>query len=458
MRLSKTLRAPAYLLGAGLTVAVIVWAESEIWYGFNFLRDRTETISSEGFHRSDSLGVHVRQLNDLVFRYSLDPSPDGRARIKAENLAFQQWLTAQQVASGTPEHREHFVRFLAQLDAYRDHIRPVVTAETLPPNLELWRAQQEKIVGDLLTNLRELGVAEQAALKMFLAQTRSSMDMLYRKLIISSVVLVTMGAGLAALLYQGFIAPLRKRLKQTRVVLERQEKLSSLGVLAAGVAHEIRNPLTSIKARLFTQQALLEEKSEALEDNVFIAEEISRLEKIVRDFLAFARPSEPQMAVLRAAQTFRDLDGLVRRSLDKANITLKHEFLADPHIQADSHQLKQVLLNLVQNAAESIGRDGVITLRTRTEARNRVRGSGHVAVLEVEDTGKGIPFAAQKRLFDPFFTTKPSGTGLGLSIAARILEKHGGSLEYQSEPNRGTVFRLVLPIAPIHESDKNTAG
>jgi signal transduction histidine kinase len=133
--------------------------------------------------------------------------------------------------------------------------------------------------------------------------------------------------------------------------------------------------------------------------------------------------------------------------LTKANIKLTTEFLEDPEIEVDPSQLKQVLINLVQNAAESIGRDGSITIRTRTLSRRPRSHGPAVALIEVQDTGKGIPPEAQKRLFDPFFTTKPSGTGLGLSIAARILEKHGGSLEYETELQRGTVFRLVLPLA-----------
>ena len=107
----------------------------------------------------------------------------------------------------------------------------------------------------------------------------------------------------------------------------------------------------------------------------------------------------------------------------------------------------KVLINLVKNAADAMGRDGVITLRTRTETLGRGPRATTRAVLEVQDTGPGIPPEVQPRLFDPFFTTKASGTGLGLSMAARILEKHGGRLEYTTAADRGTTFRLVLPIA-----------
>ena len=126
---------------------------------------------------------------------------------------------------------------------------------------------------------------------------------------------------------------------------------------------------------------------------------------------------------------------------------LKDEFFSDPHIKADAAQLKQVLINLVKNAAEAMPGGGIVTLRTRTERRGLGPRAANVVILEIADNGPGIPPDAAKRLFDPFFTTKASGTGLGLSIAARILEKHDGALEYSTGSNRGATFRIVLPIA-----------
>jgi len=104
-----------------------------------------------------------------------------------------------------------------------------------------------------------------------------------------------------------------------------------------------------------------------------------------------------------------------------------------------------VLINLVQNAAESIGRDGTVTLGARQSTGRLGDGETSVVILEVTDDGKGIPPEVEKRLFDPFFTTKESGTGLGLSIAARIVQMHGGALQYQTRPNHGTTFGIVLP-------------
>jgi signal transduction histidine kinase len=106
-----------------------------------------------------------------------------------------------------------------------------------------------------------------------------------------------------------------------------------------------------------------------------------------------------------------------------------------------------LMVSLIQNAADSIGRNGAITPRVRVETKRLSDRTTEVVILEVADTGEGIPPEVEKRLFDPFFTTKESGTGLGVAIAARIIEKHGGALQYQTQMNRGTVFGIVLPRA-----------
>src|SRR5208282_4720816 len=116
--------------------------------------------------------------------------------------------------------------------------------------------------------------------------------------------------------------------------------------------------------------------------------------------------------------------------------------------RADPQQLKQVLINLVQNAAESIVQNGQITLRARDSMARLAGQYRPVVILETEDNGRGIPADVQKRLFDPFFSTKDTGTGLGLAIAARIIEKHGGQLEFQTRPQHGATFGVIFPTCP----------
>lgn len=447
MKVAAGTKTALYVLGAIAALICIVWAESTTWLSVNELRARAETVSSDRFHLSDQLEARVHSLNNDVLRDSLEPTASRRQVIEAESKELRQWLAMHQTAGLAENHRELLFRASQLLERFIVHweLRSgAARGETVRPD---WRHENEQLAAELLEIASALSRVEKTALSEFMTGTQEKTLTVHRQLILSSVVLLAMGALLGLIAYHGGIAPLRSRLAQSQAVIERQEKLSSLGVLAAGVAHEIRNPLTSIKARLFTQQNLLESQPEALEDNVFITEEISRLERIVADFLAFARPSEPRRERIRAARLVRDLEGLFRPALTKAAIRLQLELIDDPEVDADPSQIKQVLINLVQNAAESIGHDGLITLRTTLASKRRNAHGRANVVIEVADTGRGIPPEAQRRLFDPFFTTKPNGTGLGLSIAARIVEKHGGQLEFESGRDKGTLFRLTLPTA-----------
>jgi signal transduction histidine kinase len=274
---------------------------------------------------------------------------------------------------------------------------------------------------------------------------------------IASVVLGGLVGALIFLAYLLVITPLRTKLTETTAAVERQEKLASLGVLAAGIAHEIRNPLTAMKFRLFSFKNELPEALADHEDLQVIQSEINRLERIVQDFLLFARPSEPHPAETRADTLMEEVAGLLRPQLAKQEIELKLDSLEAVVTLADKQQVHQVLLNLVQNAAEAIGRKGTVTLRVRSGAAKLAKRSTPVVIFEVSDTGKGIPRDHERRIFDPFYSTKEGGTGLGLPIAARTAEKNGGFLQYQTELNRGTTFSLVLPRVTEHATNTDIA-
>ncbi len=294
----------------------------------------------------------------------------------------------------------------------------------------------------------DLEAAHGKLLEDSLGASREAVGALERVILGALVLLFLFGLWLGITVYREMIAPLRVKLVEAQALVERHEKLASLGTLAAGVAHEIRNPLTAIKARLFTQQKKLKTGTPEHEDALVIGQEINRLERIVRDFLLFARPSEPKLAEMPAGEPLREVQALLAPQLQKNDIQILVEGGGEELIRADLPQIKQVLINLVQNAADSIGHHGSIRLRARRDTVRLSDRLTEVVILEVADTGKGIPPEVQKRLFDPFFSTKEGGTGLGLSIAARIVEKHGGALQYQTRPNHGTTFGLVLPCTP----------
>ena len=217
-------------------------------------------------------------------------------------------------------------------------------------------------------------------------------------------------------------------------------------MLAAGVAHEIRNPLTAIKAWLFIQQKHLKSGTPEYTDAGVISNEITRLENLVKDVLLFARPSEPHFTTASADEPLRQVQSLLRTATGQEQhpatpgrvavpARIRIDATADP---AGAHQPHPECRRQYRQRR----RDHPARAARRQAPGDR---STEVVILEVTDTGKGIPPEVQKRLFDPFFTTKEGGTGLGLSIASRILEKHGGALQYQTQMNRGTTFGIVLP-------------
>lgn len=254
---------------------------------------------------------------------------------------------------------------------------------------------------------------------------------------------------IVALYNRVVVVPLRQKLIEDNTAVEHQKKLTHFARLATGLAHEIRNPLTAINVRLFTLQKSLGQGTGEHSDAALIRNEIDRLEQILKNFLKLARPSEPKFTPLTAEPMLREVRDLLAPQFRRQSIELKMSSTTGTSFLADPLQLKQVLINLVQNAADSIGHKGAITLRAQ-DGDTRLEGRSIKAViLDVEDTGAGIPPEVQERLFDPFFSTKDNGTGLGLAIAAKIIDQHKGTLDFETRLGHGTVFHVVLPALDI---------
>ena len=261
------------------------------------------------------------------------------------------------------------------------------------------------------------------------------------------VALISLWVFLITSIYRRVVVtPLKLKLAESNTIIEHQNKLAHFGQLLAGLAHEIRNPLTAINARLYTLQKALADSTPEYKDATVIRNEINRLEQIVRDFLKLARPAEPRFATLTAEPVLREVKDLLAPNFERDSIELKLDSAVDAPFRADPQQLKQVLINLIQNAADSVGQNGSIILRARRGKSRAKENLDDAILLEVEDTGTGIPPEVQDKLFDPFFSTKEDGTGLGLPIAARIIDKHGGALDFETHVGQGTTFRIELPV------------
>lgn len=255
------------------------------------------------------------------------------------------------------------------------------------------------------------------------------------------IMLCAAGVVMAAtVLAQFWFRRYQRSRKQLQEATARKEKLVAIGHLAAGVAHEIRNPLSSIKglAKYFAERT--PPGGEAHQLAQVMAKEADRLNRVVSELLELVRPAHLKWQPV-------DLNEVIAHSLqlisqDAASRAIMLQFPAQPalcRIQADPDRLNQVLLNLYLNAVQAIGRDGVITV-TASEC-----GDGRVKV-SVADSGKGMTSAQLQTIFTPYFTTKADGTGLGLAVVQNIVEQHGGTINAESIPGKGAVFTLYLPV------------
>jgi signal transduction histidine kinase len=435
------------LLLAAVAVLIVV-IDAIIWHEQSRLQAGFVAIQAERFYFGIKFRSGVRNLNSTLLDYNITGNTADLKTLQSEAATLEHWLAEKKSNFITPEERQAFTHLERAYSDFLLQIRPLLNIQdspgTAPEPFAATYAQIRHKSQPLRDACDEVIQAERRSFELFLQASDSALVGMQRMFLLSLVLLLALGASLALLVYRGMLAPLHAQLTQSQELIERQEKLASLGALAAGVAHEIRNPLTAIKFRLFSLRKSLPSEFSDNEDSRVISEEINRLDAIVKDFLQFARPAEPRLIRIPAERLLTDVQQLMEAQLKPAEIQLKVEILQSAWIKADTQQLKQVLINLVQNSAESIQSKGVITLRVRRAAVDLGEGTRPAAILSVIDTGKGIPADVQKRLFDPFFTTKERGTGLGLAIAARIVEKHKGLMQYKTEVNRGTTFEITL--------------
>jgi signal transduction histidine kinase len=243
-------------------------------------------------------------------------------------------------------------------------------------------------------------------------------------------------------------ARLYERIVDVEEQLRQNEKLSALGLLAAEVAHEIRNPLTVMKLLYHSLNLKFPEGDPRAKDARIIDEKIEQLNKIVEQILDFARTTEPQPAPVNLNELIDELGLLVRHKLANQNIKLVRDLEAElPAVMGDAPQLEQAFLNLILNAAEAMPNGGTLTVKSSAVPQTRANERLAQIALEFKDTGKGMSEEMQRRAFTAVLsTTKSKGTGIGLAIVGRIIETHRGNIRIKSQVGRGTTIRITLPV------------
>jgi len=233
-------------------------------------------------------------------------------------------------------------------------------------------------------------------------------------------------------------------LKQMQSEVIRMDRLVSLGVLASGIAHEIKNPLAGIKTMAQACEEEFEPDDPRTEYLTRIVRQVNRLDDLLKTFFAYARPKKPDRKPHSLSDIIHEVTRLLSKKLSTSDVKCVERYQDSlPPLMVDSQQMQQVLLNLILNAIDAMPQGGTLTITGEINTDKRLKRPN--ICVGVSDTGDGIPKEKIETIFDPFYTTKPTGLGLGLSIVYRIINEHDGEIIVESGEQKGTTFKITLP-------------
>ena len=456
--LAPTLAASAVLLLLGSVSA---------WYLHSLQRSSSELLSESiaKIQAAENLVIVSQSMQALVDEYLL--VRDGSLVTKVYQLeeSANRWLNR---ALELADSEEELAAIEQVRRGYRDCFERVeVLGRTLP------QQDPEVIVNEVRDfRLRHI-VAPADEYRRINREQANQASISNRELADRmGLALLSLGmCGSVAGLLAGYViaTKVNRQLEVNRQAAMKARQLAAMGQLAAGVAHELRNPLTSLK--LIVQTALADEQSATIERRDFdvLEEEIERMNDTIQSFLDYARPPRIEKRPCSISHVLQQTVSLLSHRAAQTGIRFELELPDNvTDVDGDQAQLKQLFLNLLINAMDASTDGGTVTLTVKhdpTGENDRIdrptRQAGGQCVIEVADQGAGLPAEHSERIFEPFVSTKEAGTGLGLSICSRIVKEHGGSIRADNRPEGGALFVITLPIScaadQANDRDRQTA-
>ena len=480
-----SLRARILALLVALIATTLVGGLVTLWHNeaMDYLLASLVEKNMASFQAAEQLETSLLRQKGYLTYFFLNGNPKWLKEIDKNNLAFQAWLAKARESAATAPMEAILGRIAGEYQRYVKERQEVIDLYREGKKKEgakrHWEVRRQYV--SLLNLCARYKSMHEQAIAHSRSESRERARFINAFSLLAIIAVGLLGLLLAYILLKQVLGPIRRLARETtpahpssqgpnevtalshrvhslmedmgqaQIELERSqehlaqaEKWALVGKLAAGAAHSIRNPLTSVKMRLWSMNRSVDLNIPEREDLEAISEEIRHIDTIVSNFLQFSRPQKLQQEKISPSEVVDQALKLMKNRLQLYGVNVKlerqnrlQEILADPE------QLREVLVNLMVNACEAMVGGGELTIQ---EEAGEDKELGRVAILRVTDTGPGIPEAIQSQVFQPFFSTKEEGTGLGLSIANRIVKDHGGRLELHSREGEGTTFIITLPF------------
>ena len=480
-----TLRIRICLLLAALISVTLMGGIITIWYSYRMEILLTKVIDRDiaAFQSAEALEIALVNQKGFLSYYFLDDDPEWLRRLGEARQVFKERMKRANSVAENSEQKEALRRIESEYIQYiaiKDRVISYYKMGNQAEGAELHKSVRNRFF-KILELCEEYKDLYTAGIREMRDDSRDEAQRLRVIVGIAMAAVLVLGLLLVFFLIHHILTPLHRltvaadrkgaskrpgdevyslsesvrgliedadqaqtQLEKSRETLLQAEKMVSVGKLAAGMAHSVRNPLTSVKMRLFSLNRTLALSDTQKDDFDVISEEINHVDTIVQNFLEFSRAPKLKIQSIHPSELVDMVLQLLRHRLDSYDVktsVVRSEEL--PEIQGDPEQLKEVLVNLVENACEAMEGGGQIVIE---EEQTILEPYGRVVLIRLKDNGPGIQKSLQPKILEPFFTTKEEGTGLGLSIASRIVEEHGGKMDFVSSEGEGTTFIIVLPV------------